>query len=142
MKKKCPNCKRIKFHEEFNKNRKKKNGIGSWCKRCVADARLATYYKNPRKHRVYDRQRRVDHKTRMIEILVAYGCVDCGEKDPLVLHFDHVRGEKSGTVSRMVNARLGWAKIQAEIDKCEVRCANCHMRKTAARAGNWQRGNR
>lgn len=53
-------------------------------------------------------------------------CVDCGEDNPLVLEFDHVRGEKKSNVSDMGNQSYSLKTIQKEIDKCEVRCANCH----------------
>ena len=34
-------------------------------------------------------------------------CADCGESDPVVLTFDHVRDTKRGTVSDMVRDGLG-----------------------------------
>ena len=54
------------------------------------------------------------------------GCVDCGESNPLVLDFDHVRGEKFGNVSDLARQAYSIKKIQKEIEKCETRCANCH----------------
>lgn len=59
------------------------------------------------------------------------GCVDCGEKDPTVLDFDHVRGVKFKNISKMIQDNNSMKRIQEEIAKCEVRCANCHRRKTS-----------
>tara|TARA_R110000824_G_scaffold2102_1_gene10027 strand:+ start:1966 stop:2337 length:372 start_codon:yes stop_codon:yes gene_type:complete len=53
-------------------------------------------------------------------------CVDCGEDNTIVLEFDHVRGVKKNNVSDMANQSYSFRTIQKEIDKCEVRCANCH----------------
>jgi hypothetical protein len=61
-------------------------------------------------------------------------CVDCGEKDPVVLDFDHVRGIKVNNVSHMVLNGVSLEKLKTEMDKCEIRCANCHRRKTRMRA--------
>ncbi len=64
-------------------------------------------------------------------------CVDCGESDVTVLEFDH-KGivPKLKTVSQLARAHFPIDKIQKEIDKCEVRCANFRRRKTA-KAFNW-----
>ena len=69
--------------------------------------------------------------------LQSHPCVDCGESDLVVLDLDHVRGEKIKTVTDMVRGGWSIAKIDIEIAKCEVRCANCHRRKTAERHGGW-----
>jgi len=71
--------------------------------------------------------------------LLAHPCVDCGESDPIVLEFDHVRGKKRKIISQLVNSGYGIDVIKKEIAKCEVRCSNCHKRKTAREQG-WFRG--
>lgn len=65
-------------------------------------------------------------------------CVDCEEDDIYVLTFDHVRGEKRENISTMVRGGYGIESIGEEIEKCEVRCANCHMRRTANQFG-WEK---
>ena len=60
-------------------------------------------------------------------------CVDCGEGNPLVLDFDHVRGKKFANISRMVQCSYSVEKLKEEIRKCEVRCSNCHRIKTHER---------
>jgi len=56
-------------------------------------------------------------------------CIDCGESDPVVLQFDHVHGVKTTEVANMVNKPCSIKRIQSEIEKCEIRCANCHLRR-------------
>ena len=34
MKKKCPKCGEVKFFKDFTKNKSKKNGVGSHCRKC------------------------------------------------------------------------------------------------------------
>lgn len=63
-------------------------------------------------------------------------CVDCGEADPIVLEFDHLSNKKMN-ISDMMD--YAWNSILLEIEKCVIRCANCHRRKTALEQG-WKRG--
>jgi hypothetical protein len=78
---------------------------------------------------------RTDNLKRVLEYLLAHPCVDCGEKDPVVLEFDHVRGEKRFTIGS--HLWLPWNKIKSEIDKCDVRCSNCHKRRHAKENGTF-----
>jgi hypothetical protein len=61
------------------------------------------------------------------------GCVDCGyDEDPVALDFDHVRGEKSFTIGKASTA-VSLDRLLDEVDKCDVRCANCHRIRTDER---------
>ena len=74
--------------------------------------------------------------TMLFEYFISHPCVDCGESDPVVLEFDHVKDEpKVGAVSDMVRRQMTWDTIMKEVAKCEVRCANCHRRRTAKQRG-------
>jgi hypothetical protein len=64
-------------------------------------------------------------------VLLASGCVDCGSTDLCALDFDH-QIDKRMSVTRLAHREVGLAMLTREIDKCEVRCANCHRRRTAA----------
>jgi hypothetical protein len=58
-------------------------------------------------------------------------CADCGvQYPPYVMQFDHLGDNKDSNVSAMVNKARPIKVIQAEIDKCEVVCANCHAQRT------------
>ena len=65
--------------------------------------------------------------------------MDCGESDPVVLEFDHVTDDKRNSVANYVRSGRSWNLIFNEVQKCEVRCANCHRRVTARRNGNWKK---
>jgi hypothetical protein len=67
----------------------------------------------------------------MVEYLLSHPCVDCDESDVMVLDFDHVTDTKTANVSNLVSRGASWQRIEREIAKCVVRCANCHRRKTA-----------
>ena len=55
---------------------------------------------------------------------------NCGEADPVVLERDHM-GNKVGNVADLVHQRVVWGTILEELEKYQIRCANCHRRKTA-----------
>ncbi len=74
----------------------------------------------------------------MYSYLDEHPCVDCGERDPRVLNFDHVEG-KARTVSLPTAGGVSVERIKIEIAICVVRSANCHRIKTSDEF-NWRRG--
>ena len=67
-------------------------------------------------------------------IKIASGCIDCGyAAHAEALQFDHTSNDKKGNVSDLIRSDYSWTTIMAEINKCEIRCANCHAVKTSHR---------
>lgn len=57
-------------------------------------------------------------------------CARCGESDPACLDFHH-RDPKQKLFSLAAVSTHAWAiaKMQAEIEKCDLICANCHRKE-------------
>jgi hypothetical protein len=130
----CPRCGLCKPLAEFGIRCRETGERQVWCRACMAEYKQGWYLRNREQHlaRVrmnHDRITR-ENQDRAWEYLGQHPCVDCAEPDPVVLQFDHLR-DKKWNVSYMLRGGFRWATIQAEIEKCEVRCANCHRRKTA-----------
>lgn len=66
------------------------------------------------------------NKNYINEYLKTHPCIDCGNDNPIVLDFDHVRGKKLNTISHIKKHAYSLNYVQNEIDKCDIRCANCH----------------
>lgn len=77
------------------------------------------------------KRHRLKVREKVLDFLSTKQCVDCGEKDPVVLDFDHTDTKlKFKSVARMLSGHYSWASVLVEIRKCEIRCANCHRRKS------------
>lgn len=130
----CSQCKIEKEISYFSKKHDTVDGYQHICKLCKSKylknhyAANKAYYKN--RALISNKILRVRNLQFTIDYLKTHPCVDCGEKDPLVLEFDHIH-DKYKSVSELVSSYCSLDIIQKEIEKCEVRCANCHRRKTA-----------
>ena len=138
--KRCGKCGEVKAFTEFYKSRSKADGCSSYCKPCQHDHyRMRYTYRTkvlkeawqPFRDEYRDRNRIL-----VMDYLLQHPCVDCGEDDIVVLEFDHVRGVKVGGVGTMACAGASIETLKLEMAKCEVRCANCHRRRTAKQF-NW-----
>lgn len=137
--KKCTKCQKLKELSEFNKNKGRKDGLQSNCRECSRRISRNYYNNNQEKMKSQINEARVKRRDSiriyMFNHLSQNPCVDCGESDPRVLEFDHLR-DKEHNVSGMIRNGNSLDKVKEEIAKCEVRCANCHRRKTAIEQ-NW-----
>ena len=135
----CSKCKTIKDIDDFSYRNKVKGIREKRCKVCKDEYRKIHYENNKeiykKRAKDYTTKIRAVNSKKMCDYLRRHPCVDCTESDIRVLHFDHVRGVKIDEVTSMVHAGCSWKKILNEIAKCEVRCANCHIKRTSASRG-------
>ena len=112
------------------------------CRACHAIARRAHYERTKPTYIANERKRIRGHRERNRVLLFLYlsehPCVDCGEGDPVVLDFDHRDPANKRLEVAKLAARRPWPVVLEEIDKCDVRCASCHRRRTATQFG-WRR---
>ena len=90
------------------------------------------YLRNKQLYREKNIRRR-DDLIAFVTALKQKPCMDCGVQYPhYVMDFDHRdRGTKLTNISRMVSFHsYSKDKILAEIDKCDLVCANCHRIRT------------
>lgn len=122
----CPQC-------GFERGNRQK------CKECNRRYQSKWYQANKDKQISRSRNREDRIYEKLYDYLVNHPCVDCGLVDPVVMHFDHKdRNDKLATVGQLIRNGVSWTKVEAEILKCDVRCANCHMRRTAEQFG-WRK---
>lgn len=137
----CNICKESKYFSEYNKNKSRKSGYSTVCRDCSKQV-SKNYYKNNRDvhlSNVKDRKERIrcENKKLIVDYLEKNPCVDCKEGDIRTLQFDHkFLEDKSDDISKMLANGIVWDSIKKEIDKCEVRCANCHSKRTSKQF-NW-----
>lgn len=138
----CAICRLEKDLSSYGYKSRKRGTFSSYCRECNRGYQRKHYKENRADYRDKHNKRRVrvmgEYRLLIKEYLDKHPCVDCGEKDHLVLEFDHIRGQKRAEVSTLVHDTLSWEKISEEISKCEVRCANCHKRRTAKQLGWWK----
>jgi hypothetical protein len=132
----CSNCGQVKPLENFAGTPGIK--IETYCRPCRSAYGKDHYAANQQRYIDLEAKRkraRAEKRMRfLLNLFAANPCVDCGEDDPLVLEFDHLR-DKCFDIGRELPDR-NWQSILTEIDKCDVVCANCHRRRTARRIGS------
>ena len=139
----CAKCKIDKEETEFNRNRSKGSSLQSYCKACHRQVSRLRLRDNPARQQALQKatERRLNiNKAYVLAHLLCNPCVDCGETNPVVLEHDHVRGQKLSHVTRLMYQKKPLRVLFCEIAKCEVRCANCHRKKTSKANGSYRQG--
>jgi len=119
----CKDCGERKPITDFYSNTNMTDGHLSWCKRCSV-----------KRYGPGRSARQRDLLTYIQAIKLERGCADCGyNAHPSALDFDHLPGSIKEHRLASMSGGSTKAKIDAEIAKCEVVCANCHRIRTALR---------
>ena len=121
----------------------------SFCSR-GHDLTIRGVYKNSQckvcskiKHRLYYKQfkdqinkgvrKRLQENKQLILDAKSRPCADCGISYPTwIMQFDHLK-DKKYHVSQMLSSQYSIKTIKAEVEKCEIVCANCHANRTYQR---------
>jgi len=136
-KRSCGRCGELKPIAAFNWRRKAIGQLDNMCRPCRAAYKREHYEANKQRYidqaAASQRKLRLEQTILLIEFFKEHPCADCGERDPVVLEFDHLR-DKLFDISHSLPYR-NWQSILNEIAKCDVVCANCYRRRTAQRRG-------
>jgi hypothetical protein len=112
-------------------------GRQSWCKACRAEYMRERGKLHLQQTRQARDRRRAQARDLVLRLLSTGRCADCGLTDPMVLEFDHVAG-KTLDVAKLVHEGYALSRVELEISRCELVCANCHRRRTARRSRTWR----
>ena len=129
--KKCPHCNQILTIDNLRNKDKCHTKLSSWCKECIKEKSKEIRKNNIEKYRKKAR----DNKNKFYKIkrekLNEYkkgGCIICGEKELVCLDFHHLdSSEKDFDIGKQFHIKQ-FSKIEEEIKKCVVLCANCHRK--------------
>ena len=111
----CPICRPKNLREYHAKNQAKRS-------KQISEAR---------------RKRRQFIRYYVLKYLLEHPCVDCGESNPILLEFDHVRGTKLFSIGNEITIRSLDA-IKEEITKCDIRCLRCHRLRTVTSCNHYK----
>lgn len=140
--KQCAKCKVSKELSEFNKHSGRVDGLQSICRVCDNSRAKAYYGANSKRQmeQIHAARKRRQRSLQdwLCDYLSQRSCMDCGERDLRVLEFDHVTDDKEANISRLLMEVASKERLLAEINKCEVVCANCHRIRTVQRANSYR----
>jgi hypothetical protein len=137
-------CSICNVTKEITQFYKKRNNVTHRCIECEANYQKEYYRKNRLKRIAVAKSHSVkvaeQNRKIVVEHLRNNPCVDCGESDILVLQFDHFENKQFDVAAMVSNSGRPYStkKVLNEISKCQVRCANCHQRKTAKTSNYWK----
>ncbi len=105
--------------EEFSWRRRAVGQRDSFCRPCRSAYGKEHYAVNRQRYidqaRIQKQRLALERTRYLIGYFEMHPCLDCGENDPVVLEFDHIR-DKRFNIGRALAYR-NWLRILAEIEK-------------------------
>jgi hypothetical protein len=129
----CGVCNRRKLVSEFHRRNAKY--LQNMCKDCRREYHAMHYATNKLEYQLRAKTRQHELQQFIRSIKENGKCKDCGKKFHfMAMHFDHRPDEKK-SMNLSLTGRQGWSKekIEKEIAKCDLVCANCHAVRTFQR---------
>jgi hypothetical protein len=123
----CTKCQKTKDLNDFPKDKRGKNGLHAKCKDCK-NAYYRKYLAGNVEHIARVNKQNRKYKNTVKQYKIEKGCYICGyNKCATSLHFHHRNPDEK--VNGIANMTSRWTKpetLKAEIEKCDIVCANCH----------------
>jgi endo-1,4-beta-mannosidase len=127
----CPKCNKTHSVEDFPRTGTRRR---SWCKTCWKQKDIEYhaewYKKNKEKHCARVELRRKKHSAELRKYIstIKKKCSVCGyDKYDKALEYHHINNDnKDCAIAVMVSNGYSKERINKEIAKCIVLCANCH----------------
>ena len=125
----CTRCKEPKALSEFTKKKATKDGLNYRCKVCTR-AMVKSHYDRNKKYYLDKARRNEKYRVEYIRKLKDSPCADCGKKYHYCqMDFDHIKGTKEFNIATEYK-NISFARLNKELDKCELVCSNCHRLRT------------
>src|SRR5260221_6827290 len=126
----CSGCELVRPITEFHR---RGTGVQSVCKSCKRQTDARDYRKNVAKLMKQKTARRRRQLEWHHQLKRGRPCSICGRVfQPAAMQWDHRPGTKKlGDVASLLN-RASRARVEAEIAKCDLVCANCHAIRSTA----------
>jgi hypothetical protein len=71
--------------------------------------------------------RQIEIREKVKSTKIGRSCIRCGFSDPRALHYHHRDpSQKTRNISEIYLNGWGWERIEKELAKCDLLCANCH----------------
>lgn len=138
--KNCSRCRQELPLDQFSW--KKKNvSRQPYCKECNKSYHKEHYQQNKQD---YINKAKVTQKkliSKIDEIKRTTPCSDCHKLfNPWQMDFDHRENKEFGICKALRRQGIGWKRLQKEIVKCDLVCANCHRNRTHNRLAHSSSG--
>ena len=136
--KKCPKCEKTLNVSSFGK---KRNGLQPFCKECNKAYHKEHYQKNKKKYIKKAAEYKFKFREEFFKKYLYGKTCKCGESRMECLEFHHRDSKnKTDNISTLLET-CSIKKVEKEIEKCEIMCANCHRVETAKQYGWYSKYN-
>lgn len=141
--KRCSKCHQLKQLHNFGKRKTSRDGKQGKCKTYVKEYAKIWYETNKDNRRAQiktsNKLAKIRNQEFIIDYLSKHPCIDCGNTDIRVLEFDHLYPQdKKYNISNLILESCSLMTLKKEIQKCVIRCSNCHKIRTQQQFNHWK----